>query len=153
MSTSRFRRVAIETARGLAIAALPIALVAAWLLLRGPGAERDARHFGQSVHAVISGGDLKSWAERMAAIPRPGPATKTDIPRADWPPELRTLLERDTFATATFWRNHMGVATGISFRDGLVGIVIPLNGTIPDAGYFSIHMIDETLSWYAYSRY
>ncbi len=103
------------------------------------------------MRAAISDNDLATWAKRIAAVPRTG--TKIDIPRAEWPPELQKLLERNSFATATLCQDSAVSPTGIRFRDGIVGIVIPLNGTIPDTVYFSIHMIDPACSYYAYSLY
>jgi hypothetical protein len=82
-----------------------------------------------------------------------GAETELDIPRSEWPRELRRLLEGHQFATATLCRNHAATPTGICVRDGIVGIVIPLNRTIPDAVYFSVHMIDLGSPYYAYSLY
>ena len=132
---------------------LVLLLAIGWLFVREPGAQTEAKRFGQSVRATISDTELLAWAEKIASTPRGGAEHEIDVPRTDWPPQLIKLLEQNRWATATLSRDASGVPSGIRFRDGIVGIVIPLHGAIPETGYFSIHMIAPDCPYYAYSLF
>jgi hypothetical protein len=134
VNTGRLKRVAC----GATFGTLPFALIMAWVALAPPNAETSAKRFGRSVRATISDDNLVGWAQHVLAVERAGAETEIDIPRSEWPPELIRLLERNQFATVTLCRNRAAVPSGIRLRDGIVGIVIPLNGTIPNTVYFSL---------------
>ncbi len=130
-----------------------VAASVVWIFGIERGAQVAAKRFGTSVHLAISDKELVAWAENTAAAHSGGAAENTDIPRDARPPELKKLFEDRRYTKAVLRRDRSGEPIAVVFRSGIAGIVIPLNEVIPDAPYYSIHMIEPTCPYYSYSLY
>src|SRR5436190_1006006 len=123
----------------LGVSGVPLLLLLiaiAWFITGEPCAQKDAKRFGRSFRAAISDADVSAWTEKVLSAPHAGPEYEVDIPRKDWPPSLTKLLPEREWVSATLYRNKSGLPVGIRVREGIVGIVIPVNGTIPNDSYF-----------------
>ena len=123
------------------------------LFLGRPGAERSAIRFGKSVHSVISDKEITDWAESFQhSFPAPN-GESIDIPRSKWPIPLQNLLKSNDYAKALISFDGSQKVNGVIVLNTINGIVVPLNESLPDLSYFSIHMIADSCPYFAISIY